>query len=185
MAHPRKLVRDAVTALLTNATAAAHRVFPTRVEPIRKSQLPSIAVYTTSEEVVPDTAATSPRELHRIVKVEITGFVAHSDAVPVDDAMDAIAAQIESAMDADRYLGGAAGDSVLEGTIMQIREEDARSDPLLGIVTLTYSVEYRTSPAIGSLDDFLTATESQRVIGGLPGDTVPASDEFVVQEIAP
>lgn len=185
MAHPRKLVRDAVTALLTNATAAATRVFPTRIEPIRKSSLPAIAVYTLSEDVTPDTANTSPRELLRVVKVEIAGFVAHSEAIPVDDAMDALAEEIEAAMDGDRYLAGAAGDSVLESTALQVREDDGHSDPLLGIVTLTYAVEYRTSPIAGPLDDFLTATSAEQVVGGIPADTVPASDAFTVQELTP
>lgn len=182
MAHPRKLVRDAVTALLTNATAAATRVFPTRIDPIRNSKLPAIAVYTPSEEIVPEKSDTAPRELHRIVKLEIVGFVEHTSAVPADDAMDAIAEQIEAAMDANRYLGGAAGDSVLESTLMQIREEDGRSDPLVGMVTLTYAVEYRTQPIVGALDDFLTGTAEHRIVGALVGDTVPADDEFTVQE---
>lgn len=181
VAHPRKLVRDAVVALLTNATSAGSRVFPTRIEPIRKAQLPAIAVYTLSEESAPETDS-APRELARIVRVEIAGFVAHTNAIPVDDAMDALAEQIESAMDADRYLDGAAYDSVLEGTELQVREDDARSDPLLGIITLTYAVEYRTTPVVGSLDDFLTASTSHQVVGGIPGDTVPAEDEFIVQE---
>src|ERR1041384_1222274 len=97
MAHPRKLARDAVTAALTNATAAATRVFPTRVDPIRNTKLPAISVSTTSEEIVPEKSDTAPRELHRVVKLEIVGFVAHTSSVPVDDAMDAIAEQIEAA----------------------------------------------------------------------------------------
>src|SRR5678815_2496807 len=91
MAHPRKLVRDAVVAILKNATAAGARVYATRIEPIRKSPLPAIAVYTLSEETEPTISNTAPRELVRIVKVEVSGFVAHSDAIPVDDAMDALA----------------------------------------------------------------------------------------------
>lgn len=185
MAHPRKLVRDAVVAILKNATAAGARVYATRIEPIRKSPLPAIAVYTLSEETEPTISNTAPRELVRIVKVEVSGFVAHSDAIPVDDAMDALAEEIEAALGADRYLSGAAGDSMLESTIMQVREEDARSDPLIGIVTLTYAVEYRTTDIVGPLDDFLTATSEARVIGGIPDDTIPASDAFVVQETPP
>lgn len=185
MAHPRKLVRQAVVALLTGATSAGARVDATRVEPHRKTQLPAISVYTLSEESTPESATSAPRELLRIVRVEIAGFVAHSDAVPVDDAMDNLAEQIEAAMDADRYLSGAAGESVLERTEMQVREEDGRSDPLVGIVTLTYAVEYRTEPTVGPLDDFLRATATHALADGLPGDTVPASDSFTVQEAPP
>lgn len=181
MAHPRKLIRQAVVALLTNAaTAAGVRVQGTRVEPHKKSQLPAISVYTLSEAVDPTSAETAPRELTRAVKVEITGWVAHSDALPVDDAMDDLAGQIEAAMDTDRYLSGAAGDSVLEGTEMQVVEEDGRSDPLVGIVTLTYGVTYRTSPTNAEAfpsDAFVTVGATTRIAGGV-SDTVAAIDQF-------
>ncbi|MGN6105198.1 MAG: hypothetical protein ACTHU0_08845, partial [Kofleriaceae bacterium] len=117
MAHPRKLIRHAVVAQLVGATAAGARVQATRVEPLRKGKLPTISVYTLHEPIDQDaSAATNPRELTRTVKVEIAGWVAHSDALPVDDAMDDLAEQIEAAMDADPYLGGKAGDSILEET---------------------------------------------------------------------
>ncbi len=186
MAHPRKLIRHALVALLTNATAAGARVQGTRVEPHKKSQLPAISVYTLREPVDQDASAnTAPRELTRDVKVEITGWVAHSDALPVDDAMDDLAEQIEAVMDADPYLGGTAGESVLESTEMQVVEDDGRSDPLVGIVTLTYSVTYRTSPAApANLDDFITVDATHKIAGGV-ADTVPAIDQFTVQETPP
>lgn len=180
MAHQRKLVRQAVVALLANTTAAGARVQATRIDPWKK-QLPAISVYTLSEESAPEAELSAPRELLRIVKVEIAGFVAHTEAVPVDDAMDNLAEQIEAVMDADRYLGGAAGESVLERTEMQVREEDGRSDPLVGIVTLTYAVEYRTEATVGPLDDFITVHTDHEVVSAVT-DTPPASDRFTVQE---
>lgn len=183
MAHQRKLVRQAVAALLTNATAAGARVQATRIDPIGNTKLPFIAVYTPREEVDPELSTGEPRELTRQVQVEIAGFVAHTDAVPVDDAMDNLAEQIEAAMDADRHLSGEAAESVLESTETQVRAEDGRSDPLIGIVTLTYSVMYRTTPAIGTLDDFLRVKATHALTGGVE-DTVPAIDEFTVQEPA-
>jgi hypothetical protein len=183
MAHPRKLIRQAVVALLAGAnTAAGARVQGTRVEPHKKSQLPAISVYTLREPV--DQAAsndTAPRELTRDVKLEITGWVAHSDVLPVDDAMDDLAEQIEAAMDADPYLGGKAADSILEDTVMQVLEDDGRSDPLIGIVTLTYSATYRTSPAApANLDDFEVVHADHRIVGAVQANQ--ASDEFVVEE---
>jgi len=185
MAHGRKLIRHAVVTRLTNATAAGNRVSATRMDPHRKSDLPAISVYTLREPTDPGSSSTAPRELTRDVKVEIAGWVVHSDALPLDDAMDDLAEQIEMAMDADPFLGGAAGDSFLESTEMQVREPDGASDPLIGIITLTYSVTYRTIPsAPANLDDFLTVVQSTPIVGGV-ADTVPASDQFTVQEIAP
>lgn len=183
MAHPRKLIRQAVVALLVDAnTAAEARVLGTRVEPHKKSQLPAISVYTLREPIDQDASAgTAPHEIVRDLKLEVVGWVAHTDALPVDDAMDDLAEQIEAAMDADPYLGVLAGDTVLEDTVMQVLEDDGRSDPLIGIVTLTYSVTYRTSPAAPSdLDDFLSVDAAHRMVGAVEANQ--ARDVFVVQE---
>lgn len=183
MAHPRKLIRHAVVALLVSAnTAAGARVSGTRVEPHKKSGLPAISVYTLREPIDQERSeGTAPRELTRDVKVEIVGWVAHSDELPVDDAMDDLAEEIEAAMDADPFIGGEAGDSVLEETVMQVLEDDGRSDPLIGIVTLTYSVTYRTSPAApADLHDFRSVDAKHRIVGAVEGNQ--ARDEFVVQE---
>jgi hypothetical protein len=184
MAHQRKLIRHAVVTLLTNATSAGARVQGTRVEPHKKSQLPAISVYTLNEETDEESAMTAPIELCRHLKLEITGWVAHSDAVPVDDAMDDLAEQIEAAMAADYYLDSTIVDQTLEATEMQVVEDDGRSDPLVGIVTLTYAITYRTYPLeAGSTpaDDFATVDAKQQLVGGVP-TTVPAEDTFTVQE---
>lgn len=183
MAHPRKLIRQAVVALLASAnTAAGSRVQGTRVEPHKRAQLPAISVYSLREPVDQGLSAnTSPRELTRDVKVEIVGWVAHTDALPVDDAMDDLAEQIESAMDANPELGGKAADSILEETVMQVLEDDGRSDPLIGIVTLTYSVTYRTSPAApANLEDFRTVDAAHRIVGAVEANQ--AHEQFTVQE---
>lgn len=175
MAHPRTLVRDAVVAALTGATSAGARVTSTHVEAHKKNALPALSVYTLHEPVRPDSVTTAPRELTRDVKVEIAGWVSHSAALPVDIAMDDLALEIETVMDANRYLSGAAGESVLEDTEMEVVELEGRSDPLVGIITLTYSVTYRTQPSESALDDFLRAKATHSVVGGV-ADTVPAVD---------
>lgn len=186
MAHPRTELRQAVIALLVNAnTAAGARVEDTRVDPIGNAKLPLITVYTLSEPVdVAASAQAAPRELKRDVQIEIAGFVAHSDAVPVATAMDNLAAQIEAAMDADPYLSGKAGDSMLEDTELEVRAENGRSDPLIGIVTLTYSATYRTQPgAVTATDDLLRVKATHKIVDAV--DENAANDEFVVQETTP
>lgn len=181
MAHPRKVIRHAVRDLLVGVTAAGARVTATRVEPHRKGELPAISVYTLREPVEEASVTTAPRELTRDVKVEITGWVAHSDAVPVDDAMDDLAEQIEAAMDADRFVGDLAAESVLEGTEMQVLDEGG-ADPLVGVIKLTYSVTYRTSPADpADPDDLISVGTTHELVGGV-ADTVPAENLTTVQE---
>lgn len=191
MAHQRMLIRKAVVAMLIAAnTDAGSRVKPTRVEPHKKSQLPAIAVYTLSEDIDDELSRDSaPRELTRSLKLEIAAWVADSEAVTVDDAMDNIAAEIEAAMDADWYLtdptqpsnGSTAANSILIGTEMQVVEDDGRSDPLVGIVTLTFDVTYRTDSATnGAVADFSAAHATYLQPGGQP-DTVPVQDQFTVE----
>lgn len=181
MAHQRKLVRQAVVALLTNATSAGARVFDTRRAPHKRSLLPAIVVYTLREPDVVESGE-APRELERVVRAEIAGYVADTEAVPLGDAMDDLAEQIEAVMDANRYLGGAAAESVLESTEMMVPTEDDRSDPPVGIVVLTYAVTYRTEPTVGPLDDFITVHTDHEVVSAVT-DTPPASDRFTVQEV--
>lgn len=185
MTHPRTEVREAVIAALLNATSAGTRVDDTHFDPHRAGRLPAISVYTLHEPVRPTSAETAPRELTRDVQVEIVGWVAHTATLPVAKAMDALAEQVELVMDANRYLSGAAGESILTDTEMQVVEQDGHSDPLVGIITMTYTVTYRTQPSFSVLDDFLRAKATHQVVGGVI-DTIPAADgPFVVQEIAP
>lgn len=181
MAHPRKLIRHAVVALLIAAnTAAGSRVLGTRVEPHKKTKLPALSVYTLNDPVDEDDS-TETEEAHEL-ELEIAGWVAHTDAVPADDAMDDIAEQIEAVMAANPYLNGKASEVRFVGTVTSVVEEDGRSDPLVGIVVLTYAVTYRTDlTALSALEDFLRVSADHQIVGGV-SDTAPTSDEFTVQE---
>lgn len=185
MAHPRKLVRQAVVALLTAAnTAAETRVSGTRVEPNKKTALPAISVYTLTDSV--DQDVKKPLEDSHVIDLEIAGWVAHKDSAPGDDAMDDLAEQIEAAMVATTatgsYLGGTASEVRLLGTEMQMVEDDGRSDPLVGIVVLKYEITYYadlTTTAVA--DDFLTDDAKFPLVGGVV-DTLIPEDTFTVQE---
>lgn len=182
MAHPRKELRQAVVALLVAAdTDAGERVHTERVDPLKKTGLPAIAVYTLSEEVDQGASeVTSPRELTRIANLEIAGFVGGIDEASVADAMDDLAEQIEAAMDADPAIGGKAADSILLNTVAEL-QEGGRTDPLAGIIVLTYQVTYYTSPAApANLDDLLRVDAQHELVGGV-ADTVPAEDLFDVR----
>jgi hypothetical protein len=183
MAHPRKLIRQAVVALLIAAnTAAGARVLGTRVVPHKKSGLPALSVYTLSDPVDED-VSTGTEETHEL-ELEIAGWVAHTDALPADDAMDDLAEQVEAAMRSDPFLGGKASKVTFKGTVLEVVEDDGRSDPIVGIAVLTYSVTYRadlTAPA--PLDDFLSVDAKHRIVGAVEANQ--ASDEFIVQETPP
>jgi len=181
MAHQRQLIRQAVKDLLVVAnTAAGANVTTTRVLPYRQGELPAISVYTLGETVeLEEDNAVNPRELKRLLELEIAGWVVPTAIISADDAMDDLAYEIETAMHADPFFGGLVGDSVLESTEMAIKGE---GDTLMGIVTLTYAVTYRTMApeAPTALVDFLRTKATHDLVGGV-SDTVPAVDEFTVQ----
>lgn len=181
--HQRTIVRQAIVAALTGATAAEARVYPTRILPLRKLELPAIAVYTLEESVDGESVNTAPRELTREAPVVIEALVAAVPGANVDDALDDLALEIETAMHADPYLGGEAADSILDGTTMEVIEDGER---MMGLVTLTYSVTYRTlaPEAPGNVADFLRVKSTENLGGDVHPDA-QAVDEFDVQETNP
>lgn len=184
MAHPRKLIRQTVVALLAGAnTAAGTRVLGTRIVPHRKSGLPALSVYTLSDPVDQE-VSTDIEETHEL-ELEIAGWVAHTEALPVDDAMDDLAEQVQTAMRGDPFLSGKASEVRFKGTVMEVVEDDGRSDPTIGVVVLTYLVTYREDlTAAAPTDDFITVNATHKIAGGV-ADTAPASDQFTVQETPP
>lgn len=175
--HQRQVIREAVRDLLIAAsTAASTRVVATRTLPYRKNELPAISVYTLEETVDGESVNTAPRELTRNLQLEIAGWVTAAD--DVDDQMDALALQIEFAMDADRYLADSAAECVLDGTTMGIQGD---GDNLMGLVTLTYAVTYRTMApeAPTDLSDFTTAAVTYNQ-GDAQADAAAAHDIVTV-----
>lgn len=185
MPHQRQLIRQAAVAALLDNTSAQSRVSATRVTPFKKGSPPVLAVYTLTEEVdVEESLSRAPRELQRTLNLVVEGWVSPEPGNPVDDAVDALALEVEAAMDADPYLSSTAADSCLESTEVEVLQDGER---LVGHVTLTYAVQYQTKiPAEApELDDFVTAGTTYQVQGGVAGDdgTQPAEDVFTVQEV--
>jgi hypothetical protein len=138
--HPRHQIREAVVAQLLGATAAEERVFPTRFVPWKKLALPGIAVYALEETV--EAVRTLPRELVRSLRIEVLAVVSGTEQV--DDAVDALALEIETALHADPSFGGTAEDSLLSSTQIGTDEDQGRP---LGAARLVYDVRYYTPAA--------------------------------------
>jgi hypothetical protein len=166
--HQRQVIRQAVISQLLGKTAAGARVTSTKVERHKKGELPAISVYTLSESV---DAGARPRELSRELAVEVAAWAEHSETYPIDNQLDDLAKQIEAAIDADPYLGDACGlyGAKLADTEVTIRDE---GDPLIGIIALTYTVPYVTSPDAPVLDDFNTANATTQIVGAGSNNTV-------------
>lgn len=175
MAHQRKLIREAVVAALkAAATGAGDRVYETRRLPHRRVELPAIGVYSLEEDS--ETKQTAPRILSRTLDLVIEAAV--QDTGNADDALDAIAEEIENAMHPDPMFGGVCGDSFLSATTMAISEIGNLE---IGVVRLIYTVSYRTDAPEESddLDDFASAGVHYNVGGEVEEDD-EAVDEIEV-----
>lgn len=150
MAHPRKVIRQAVRDALIGATLAGANVFSSRGLPFAASQLPAISVYTLSDAGAEGNVRTAPRMRRQTVRLAIDLAVSMPAGGAVDDALDDLAEQVEAIMDADPQLDGSASDSILESSELGIIETGGRP---MGGAQLIYLVEYVQRVADGTLDD--------------------------------
>ena len=136
MAHLRQSIRERVGTDVTGLSTTGSNVFQTRLYPVEAGSLPSLLVYSTSEESEVTEMAT-PRRLTRLLNVVIQGVVS---ATQPDDTLDLISKEVEVAMAGDRSINSLANDSYLSSTEIEINAEGAKP---IGIVRLNYVVEYR------------------------------------------
>lgn len=158
--HERQAIRAAMVALLKGNTDADQRVFQSRQSPVRDHELPAICLYTDSEVTEPASFKTAPRELERVLTVAIDAYIAapNNDADQLDDALDAMAVQIETALDADPDFDGSVFWSGLAATEFAVALEGKRP---IGVLHLEYTCVYhsdlRTAAADDARDIFNTA----------------------------
>lgn len=170
MSHERQDIRAAIVArLIAASTGAGSRVSTQRARPLRKAGLPAILVYSDSEKVSEGSAETSPRELTRTAVFAVEAWVA-AEASALEGAMDAIALEIETAMDQDLNLAhpstpatATASDSVLIGTEFGV---DPEGELPTGCVHLEYAVTYHTDLRVTAPTDLFDQLEATTSLDG-------------------
>jgi hypothetical protein len=138
MAHVRKLIRDNVTTTLTGLSTTGSNVFQTRLFSLGENKLPAICIYTKSEAVEYVTI-TRPRTQIRTLDVAVEFFV--KGTANVDDAIDAVALEIEEALYADPTRGGNAKDTKITDFEADYNSDGEQS---VGVGRFTISVDYAT-----------------------------------------
>jgi len=135
--HVRKQIRDAVVTLLTGLTTTGTNVFASRVWPLNENDLPCLLVFATDEQSERRSMGGGyDRELNLVIQ----GIVRTAEAT-LDDALDTIALEVETVMNADRKFGGLASQSYLRATELTL---DGEGDKPHGLIRLTYAVRYQT-----------------------------------------
>lgn len=138
MAHMRKTIRDAVVTLLTGLTSTGARVYPSRLYPYDPAEAggAGLMVYTVSESSLLE-GRTLTRELDLVIEVvaQVNGTL--------DDDLDTIAVEVETAMGDDPALGfNGPVDSYLKSTQVALRKDGEKET---GGLVMTYGVMYRTT----------------------------------------
>ena len=143
MSHPRATIRQAVLNLLAAPeegvypTAAQARVYTARVQDLASSDLPAILIHTPIEETVQPVMSATNNTLRR-VDVVVTAVTA---ATELDDAMDDLAEEVETAIYSVSLLGlPALVERVDYISMASVMSDEAGFEN--GRITLTFSVTY-------------------------------------------
>ncbi len=128
MSHARQAIREAAATLLTGLTTTGARVFQSRMAP--QESLPCLLVMTDGEEI---TWGAFEKQLDRRLTLTVVGLA--KATANVDDTLDTIAAEVETALGADLKY---------ELTGIAVDFDESLEKPA-GRIVLTFSIRYFTT----------------------------------------
>ena len=136
--HVRQQIRAAAVAALTGLSTTGARVKDSPVHPLQDSDLPGLRIF------VPNgtdhiSSIGSSRTRERICNLVVEACV--KMATGYADAVDAIAAEVETALDANSTLGGLC--TYVEPRSFE-EDQDGSGDKPVSVGRLTFEVLYRT-----------------------------------------
>lgn len=137
MSHARQQVRDAVATTVTGLTTTGARVYPGRIHPISRLRLPCLFVYSL-EEAVDDSGEVMGLDQWRRLTVAVEAIAEANQSL--DDTLDDICAEVETAVHADVTLGGLT--KWCEYTGVEIELDEGMQKPV-GSARMTFMAEYR------------------------------------------
>jgi hypothetical protein len=138
--HVRRQLRDAVVTRLTGLATTGANVYAHRAYPLERAKLPALRVYTVSETVEIVTIH-APMVQDRNVEVRVEGVEAAAEA-DLDDTLDQIAKEVETALSAALTVGGKPVTLAYTGCEIELDDEAAKPH---GIVTLSYTARLFTA----------------------------------------
>ena len=136
--HLRRRIRERAASTLGSLSTTGSRVYQSRVYPMESASLPGLCIYTQSEDVSIDTMG-SPRTVSRELDLIVEGYATGSN---LDDTLDEIGKQVETALAGDIGLNNLATDSFLSA--VEINYSGDGEKPT-GVIKHTYSVIYRNA----------------------------------------
>jgi len=138
--HVRQQIREAVALQITGLTTTGANVFQTRSHLLTDQELPCVCV-STKEETNESASMGYPRLVDRTLIVRIEAVA--KQVSNIDDTLDTICKEVESSL-AGHIVAFAPliKDLRLAETSIEV---DAHSEKPIGIATMLWTAEYRTS----------------------------------------
>lgn len=142
MTHLRSGIRDAAVSAVTGLSTTSTRVYKGRNLPLTASEFPSLCVYARADAPNYSDAAMGVRTIvPRVVELHIQGFVKDTDSSVIEDTLDAITEEVETALFAAFPLASALNMTLGEQTLSVVDE----GDESLGTVDIVFNVMYRSA----------------------------------------
>ena len=116
-------------------------MFQSRIYNLESGNLPCLLIYSKSETSDRLTMQTTD-SLNRDLDVVVEGYV---QATSIDDTLDTISAEVEVAIASDPTCNDLAIDTFLSATEI---EYDGEGDQPMGVVRMTWSVNYETKTTV-------------------------------------
>jgi hypothetical protein len=132
--HARRQIREAAATLVTGLSTTGTNVRQSRMHPAQDAGLPLLLVTTNDEIIVPGSISVLQE---RDVELLITGFA--KSASTLDDTLDAIALEVETAMATAPTLGGKCSGMELRSIKVDFDDE---TDKPVGRIALDYRITY-------------------------------------------
>lgn len=133
MTHRRKTLRDLIVGYLTGLTTTGSNVSARRV--YAQKALPSLNVIIPDEEMQENL-----RYRDAVVRIEIRAKLTGS----MDDQLDSIAEEVETALEANYTLDGDCAQLVYSRMESEVTAEE--SEKPIGLMTLEYTLKYIFTP---------------------------------------
>lgn len=141
MSHVRQQIREAFGTACSGLSTTGTNVFQTRVYPLETGALPGLCIYTTSESIsdVVGEIGGAARLVSRALSVRVEGYA--RAASNLDDTLDTISAEVETAVANSSTIDGLITDMELSSTDVSFTEGDRE----IGVITLDFAVVYTTA----------------------------------------
>lgn len=134
--HLRRQIREAAVTALTGLTTTSTRVFGSRVRAIAQADLPCLRVYCDDESIELKSMG-SERARMRTLALVVEGCAAAN--ADMDDTLDAIAKEVEIALDGNQGLG--VGVKFIEPR--EIKSEFAgEGEKIIAVITMRFEAVY-------------------------------------------